>query len=292
MRYNLATVSNPHLLPSFERKFTYTAVVPLHNGRTTIEATLASIKSNLSYRDSCIIVENCSSDGSYEFVKSQLLDDRFSLLSTKKPGASNARNIGVRRSKADFIAFCDADDIWYENKLDVADFFLTEKNASLFFHSLDTSSALEGDAVKLKNLPRSKTLIEDLCIYGDFLATSSVVIARDGLGEQMFLDDLTHCQDYEAWCNWALHRDTNISAVYCDTPLGYYEKENGLSKNTHKREISHYSIVWHYSKFLPLKSRLKAIWRNWIRAFYRAILKRSFSGLKSIITTSLQRIDR
>lgn len=293
MPYDLSTVDIENFCVNHQRRiYTYTVVVPLFNGKTSIEKTLSSIRKNLSSRDKCIIIENCSSDGSYSFVQSLNMDNRFELIKTNIPGAGNARNIGVIKSQTDFIAFCDADDIWYDNKLEVTDYFLQQHSAQLFFHCLDTSGEKEGLAVKSKKLPRNEKLIEDLCIYGDFLPTSSVVIANVGLGDQMFLNELTHCQDYEAWCNWAQQRGENIKAVFCSTPLGYYEKENGLSKNITKREVNHISIVWHYSSELIFYKRAYSLFRNLGRVFFRALSKQSYGGLKKILTGNLQRISR
>lgn len=292
MPYNLIKVAETETLHASPRVFSYTVVVPLHNALRTIEKTISAISENLSAIDRCIIVENCSTDGSYELVQNLQLDARFHLIKTHLCGAANARNIGVRNANTDFIAFCDADDFWFSDKLNVADYHLHKYEADLFFHALKTADSVEGLAVKLKNLPKKSSLLQDLCIYGDFIPTSSVVISNTNLSNNMFLDNFTHCQDFEAWCYWAYKRGDSLKAVFHENPLGFYEKENGLSKAFVKREISHFSIVWNYSLKLPFLMKYHAIFRNLIRASYRAILKKNYTALTQIVLGNLLRIDR
>lgn len=46
------------------------------------------------------------------------MDSRIRVIvSSKNRGVSRSRNLGIRLSKGEYIAFCDADDFWYPNKL-------------------------------------------------------------------------------------------------------------------------------------------------------------------------------
>jgi glycosyltransferase involved in cell wall biosynthesis len=42
----------------------------------------------------------------------------LTLLHKPNGGQSSARNLGVRQSKSDLIAFLDQDDLWYDNHLE------------------------------------------------------------------------------------------------------------------------------------------------------------------------------
>lgn len=45
--------------------------------------------------------------------------DRIKIIeSIEKKGGGSARNLGIRASKADFVAFLDDDDLWNENKIE------------------------------------------------------------------------------------------------------------------------------------------------------------------------------
>ena len=94
-------------------------IVPAYNAQKTIETTLRSLL-NQSYRNIEIIVVN---DGSVDKTKSIVeqiakRDDRLSLINLKSnQGAYNARNIGVKSSRGEFITVHDSDDIAHPDKI-------------------------------------------------------------------------------------------------------------------------------------------------------------------------------
>ena len=68
-----------------------------------------------------IIVDDCSSDDSWEIIQAiAKLDRRVKAIRhARNQGASRSRNDGLRVATGKFIGFCDADDIWERNKLRV-----------------------------------------------------------------------------------------------------------------------------------------------------------------------------
>ena len=95
-------------------------IVPVFNRERTLRRALNSIL-NQTYKEYEVLI--CD-DGSYdrtkeiarEFVK---MDSRFKLLELKEnKGAGAARNLGMKNSTGDFIAFLDSDDEWLPDKLE------------------------------------------------------------------------------------------------------------------------------------------------------------------------------
>jgi glycosyltransferase involved in cell wall biosynthesis len=86
-------------------------VIPLYNKGPYIKRTIDSILAQ-TYQDfEIIIVDAPSTDEGPDIVK-QISDPRIQFCNQEKTGVSDARNHGVRKAKADFIAFIDADDEW------------------------------------------------------------------------------------------------------------------------------------------------------------------------------------
>jgi len=90
-------------------------VIPVYNGANFIANAIDSVL-NQTIKPYEIIVVN---DGSTDDTANQLakFQNLITVLSIPNGGVSRARNLGVQTSKGDFIAFLDADDVWYENKL-------------------------------------------------------------------------------------------------------------------------------------------------------------------------------
>lgn len=90
-------------------------IIPVRDRRLLIERALRSVL-NQSYQPAqIIVVDDGSTDGSGEVV-SQLFPQIDIIFSAAK-GVSHARNLGLDRARADWIALLDSDDVWHSNKL-------------------------------------------------------------------------------------------------------------------------------------------------------------------------------
>ena len=93
-------------------------IVPIYNAMNVLDKTIPSIL-NQSYKNiEILLVDNNSTDKSFEYIKSlQQKDDRIIALTEKKQGPNNARKTGLLNSTGDYIMFCDADDYLKENAI-------------------------------------------------------------------------------------------------------------------------------------------------------------------------------
>jgi len=80
--------------------------------KKAIESVLAQTYKNFEL----LVLDNESKDETEEVVK-KFKDKRISYIKHKPLGISEARNLGIRKSKGDYIAFLDDDDEWLTNKL-------------------------------------------------------------------------------------------------------------------------------------------------------------------------------
>ena len=92
-------------------------VIPLYNKKNYIGRAIRSVMMQTIEDFEIIIIDDGSIDGSGDVVKT-FLDSRIRLISQENQGVSIARNNGVRNSRADFIAFLDADDEWLPRQLE------------------------------------------------------------------------------------------------------------------------------------------------------------------------------
>ena len=94
-------------------------IVTTFNRCEMLGETIASII-NQSFQDfELIIVDNMSQDGTEQFIKN-IKDARIRYFRNPNFGiiASN-RNYGIAKSRGFYIAFCDDDDLWKKNKLEL-----------------------------------------------------------------------------------------------------------------------------------------------------------------------------
>lgn len=89
-------------------------VVPAYNSESYIAETLDSIFAQTSLPMEVIIVDDGSSDATADIVRKYPVK----LIQQKNQGICTARNVGIRASKGNWIAFLDNDDIWFPTKLE------------------------------------------------------------------------------------------------------------------------------------------------------------------------------
>ena len=100
---------------------TVSIIIPVYNGEAFIEETFRTILEQSYAHWEAIVVDDGSSDNSVQICKKfSAIDDRFQLhLRERLPkSASTCRNIGIEKSKGEFILFLDADDLLAPDCLD------------------------------------------------------------------------------------------------------------------------------------------------------------------------------
>ncbi|MBR6916744.1 MAG: glycosyltransferase [Clostridia bacterium] len=83
-------------------------VVLNHNNDKVIFRCVESLILNNSYGYQITVVDNCSTDGSYEKLV-ESYSERINIVRNSKNGCSSGRNLGVSASRGDLIVFLDSD---------------------------------------------------------------------------------------------------------------------------------------------------------------------------------------
>lgn len=95
-------------------------IVPVYNAEATLQRTLDALSTQDFFSFEVILVDNGSTDNSASICKTMVQNDsHFTYVYTEKKGVSNARNLGISKSDARYVCFCDADDIPASNMLSV-----------------------------------------------------------------------------------------------------------------------------------------------------------------------------
>ena len=92
-------------------------VIPAYNAARFLRSTLESVLSQSYPVSECIVVDDGSVDSTADIVGE--FEARATLLSQTNQGVAAARNRGVLEATSELIAFCDADDVWRQDKLEL-----------------------------------------------------------------------------------------------------------------------------------------------------------------------------
>jgi hypothetical protein len=133
----------------------FSVVVPAYNAASTIAATLDAILAQTAAAREIVVVN----DGSKDDTRGALepYRDRVTVIHQTNSGVSATRNRGVAETSSEWLAFCDADDLWDPDKLRVASAVLAAwPDADLLFH--DYSILIDGRIVEERGTHSSQTL--------------------------------------------------------------------------------------------------------------------------------------
>lgn len=216
-------------------------VVPAYNAARYIERCISSIYLQTFLPKEVIVVDDGSTDETGSIViklQQQYPSLRYTLQSNS--GQAVARNIGIQQTSTTFIAFCDADDLWYPQKLEQQIEQITNANIIGVYTDADIiSEAAPGAKTafsKLYGLP-SGSVYRKL-LFGNFICTSTMLVERKAFLEAGgFLKSpyVKYVEDYDLWLRIARQGQFAVVKI----PLVAYQKNaSGSSRATVRSAIA------------------------------------------------------
>jgi glycosyltransferase involved in cell wall biosynthesis len=227
-------------------------VIPTYNRFTYLLKTIDSIK-NQTYKNIEIIVVNDRSTQP-EYYTHNLNDITIiHLLKNTKDifgfvCSSHVRNEGIRESSGKYIAFCDDDDVWLPNKLELQIKAMKENNCKMscsegfigngiyeknaIYKKYNSEHYYEILKTKYKthhNLENGFPEIWDkhfITIHNSII-TSSVIIEKDILKTNKWKIMKNGGEDHQLWLRVLDH----TSCAYVNEPCIYYDAKHGDGQN-------------------------------------------------------------
>ena len=177
-------------------------------------------------------------------------DKRIKVIVNKKNlGAGYSRNIGIKKSKGDIIAFLDADDYWKKNKLKKQIKFM--KNNAIDF------SYTAYEIIKSNKIKKHK--VKTIYSYNDLLNKCDIGLSTVIINSKMLkfgnFPNLKTQEDYALWLKY-LRNGVKIGGLNISLSC-WRDLEGSLSKNTFQKLKDSFTV---YNK-LEKKFFLESIFR-------------------------------
>lgn len=199
-------------------------VIPAFNRRTVIGKAIESALRQTLPPQEVIVVDDCSTDGTGDVVKEMAHREstiRFIGMDTNR-GGSAARNVGIRRSSTEFVAFLDSDDEWEPEKLErQLAVFARSKEVALVSCNWNTLVIETNQVIGSTYRPHPASL-ETLLSLRWVPPSSSVVVRRSALlTAGLFDETLRSAQDAEFWVRLArYHRFGHVPEFLMNKYVG------------------------------------------------------------------------
>lgn len=243
-------------------------VITTHNRVQLLKQAVASVL-NQSYQNlECIVVDDASNDGTYEYMQS-LYDERVISIRIPKSeshGGNYARNIGIKEASGDYIAFLDDDDFWLKTKLQKqVEKMESEEDVGLVYCGriiyVDNEFAFEQSPDSEFCGDLGKKVFEKI-----FCTTSAIMVRKDILNRiGGFDENLAFWQEYDL-----LIRVCQITKVaYADEALIVF-RNNFKDKNrlSNKYEEWKQAVQQIYGKYYSIIKDLPNNTRKRMRLVY------------------------
>lgn len=233
-------------------------IVPTYNCSKYIEQTLRSVLLQTLQNFEIIVVDDCSTDDTVNIVKS-INDQRIKLfINGKNMGAAYSRNVALRHSNGEYIAFLDGDDMWFSNKLEKQISFMEKTGCQFSYTNYDE---IDGKGQKLRVfLTGPKKVTHKQFMEACYVGCLTVVYKRDLFPDLQIPADIYKRNDYAMWLKISERAD----CVLLDEVLASYRKGVGISS---MRKVK--LLKYHEELFIKLYEYRK--FQAWLLALRNAL---------------------
>ncbi|MGC9461183.1 glycosyltransferase family 2 protein [Vibrio genomosp. F10] len=185
-------------------------IIPTYNCRDYLPKAISSVLDQTHRDIELLIINDNSSDDTAHYLTT-LTDPRIIIMTAHGVGASKARNLGIQRSSGEFIAFLDADDFWYPEKLSLQ-LKLHKNNPDLALSFTNYDHFTERYQViidsftyweQFQNCTQESFAVENplaLVIKNNVIGTSTVMLRANVLSKvDLFDTNIRYGEDWELW---------------------------------------------------------------------------------------------
>lgn len=226
-------------------------ITPVYNAERFLKETAQSVI-NQTYQDwEWILVNDCSTDNSWEIMqKLTEKDQRIKIFSNKENLKSGrTRNFAIEQATGRFIAFLDADDKWHSEKLAIQIPFML-KNDYHFSHT--SYGYLNEEGQKIKSTLHVSPVVD----YYHLLKRTEIscltaVYDAEKIGK-FYMSEHARKQDYALWLSIL---KSGVKSYGIDKELAYYRQvRNSATSSKHKLILKHISFLKDTQGFSTLKA--------------------------------------
>lgn len=173
-------------------------ITPCYNADKYIGQCIASVQKQTYYNWEMLIVDDCSTDHSVEIIETfQKNDERIKLIQLEvNSGAAISRNKAIYQANGSYMAFLDADDMWFSNKLELQIVFM-QKNDYVFTYSSYEEIDETGHFLKLKPIFKPRLNYRDLWAANRVGCLTAIYDVKQ-LGK-IYMPNIRKRQDYALW---------------------------------------------------------------------------------------------
>lgn len=205
-------------------------ITPVYNYPSVTEAINSVLKTrHINYIH--YVYNDASTDQTAEILN-QIIDPRVAVIHGEAPnkGQSYGRNVLIKRALedgCDYIAFLDADDVWYDNHL-MTCFAYADDDTDIIY-SKPEYKLEDGSTVYPFGIPIPRTFIGKQFNHNNFIWTSGVIVKSKCFIDNNFDSTLDSIEDWDMWLR--LYEQGYKFQPCPETTFKYLVREHGSAQH-------------------------------------------------------------
>ena len=208
-------------------------IVPVYRAQAYIAETIAMVRKQTYHDWELILVDDASPDDSAKLIQ-EMIDEKSTeterirlIRKEKNEGAAKARNTGIALAQGRYIAFLDADDIWFPDKLEKELAFMKQMHAGFAFTAYEFGDENAKGTGKTVTVPERLTYRKALS--RTIIFTTTIIFDTKVIPKELIRMPEVESEDTATW--WKILR-AGYTAYGLNEVLAIYRRpEKSLSSN-------------------------------------------------------------
>lgn len=198
----------------------------------SIDSILQQTWSNLEV----IVVDDGSTDNTPAVMEQYANNHKVRYIKNENQGQPKAKNCGIKATQGEYIAFCDADDFWETNKLELQMPLFANPKVGVVYSEVSFIDENNKRFEKAEHEVRHSGKITNQMLIENFVPFGTSVIRRacieqDGIFDESFRMGI----DWDLWLRYSI----NWEFCYCPEKTYVYRVWSGQMSNNYKGRYDH-----------------------------------------------------
>ncbi len=227
-------------------------IIPYYKKRNFVRDTIDSVINQTYDNFEILIIYDDTNLNDLEFLQEiSKLDNRIKIINNKKRlGAGFSRNIGIEQSNGRYVAFIDADDTWFPDKLKDQISFMKKKN----YQISHTSYFIIDEKKRVVGQRNARDLLSiDEVLKSCDIGLSTVIIEKKIIIKTSAkFPQLVTKEDFVFWLS-LLKKNYKFYALESNL-TNWTRSKNSLSSSTIQKLYDGFKVYNYYMNFNTIKS--------------------------------------
>ena len=210
-------------------------IIPTYNTEKFIGATLQSVQNQTYQNWEMILVDDASTDDTVKIIEDFAANDQRLKLSVlpKNSGNGFARNVALEKATGKYIAYLDADDLWFPLKLEKQLQFLKANNLPFTFSFYDCIDE-DGNSLRRRVEAPLKLTYKQL-FFCNYVGNLTAIYDADYFGKVV----ITATQKRQDWRLWLTIVKQIKETKPVPEPLAFYRIRRDSISSSKVKLIKH-----------------------------------------------------